>query len=179
MPDLARLPNLAFREELHAIEAAISGQGVAICSDALVATELASGATLLLLENRATPTISLRGSFRAGSYFEPRDKPGLAPVAQAAPQPLAVALEPDKTDADKELAQRVMRAIDDAQILGIDARAVEGVVTLWGATVSARERSRAEPSCAGALGATSPSREVERLDPPDRSRTSKLRPSPS
>lgn len=44
VPDLARLPNLAFREELHAIEAAISGQGVAICSDVLVAPELASGA---------------------------------------------------------------------------------------------------------------------------------------
>lgn len=39
---------------------------------------LPTGATLLVLENRATPTISLRGSLRAGSYFEPRDKPGLA-----------------------------------------------------------------------------------------------------
>ena len=44
VPDLARLPNLAFREELHAIEAAIAGQGIAICSDVLVAPELASGA---------------------------------------------------------------------------------------------------------------------------------------
>jgi len=44
VPDLARLPNLAFREELHAIEAAISGQGIAICSDVLVASELANGA---------------------------------------------------------------------------------------------------------------------------------------
>jgi LysR family glycine cleavage system transcriptional activator len=35
---------LNFREELHAIEAAISGQGIAICSDVLVAPELASGA---------------------------------------------------------------------------------------------------------------------------------------
>ncbi|HKQ99670.1 MAG TPA: pitrilysin family protein, partial [Pyrinomonadaceae bacterium] len=43
-------------------------------------TRLENGATLLLLENRATPTISLRGSFRAGSYFEPRDKPGLAQI---------------------------------------------------------------------------------------------------
>lgn len=43
VPDLARLQSLAFREELHAIEAAISGQGIAICSDVLVATELASG----------------------------------------------------------------------------------------------------------------------------------------
>nr|MDQ3816998.1 insulinase family protein [Acidobacteriota bacterium] len=42
--------------------------------------ELPSGATLLLLENHATPTISLRGSFRAGSYFEPRSKPGLAQI---------------------------------------------------------------------------------------------------
>lgn len=40
--------------------------------------QLATGATLLALENRATPTISLRGSLRAGAYFEPRDKPGLA-----------------------------------------------------------------------------------------------------
>jgi hypothetical protein len=30
---MAGLTNLAFREELHAIEAAISGQGIAICSD--------------------------------------------------------------------------------------------------------------------------------------------------
>jgi LysR family glycine cleavage system transcriptional activator len=44
VPDLARLQSLAFREELHAIEAAISGQGIAICSDILVAPELASGA---------------------------------------------------------------------------------------------------------------------------------------
>ena len=42
--DLALLPSLAFREESHAIEAAISGQGVAICSDILVGPELASGA---------------------------------------------------------------------------------------------------------------------------------------
>ena len=41
-------------------------------------TELPTGAVLLVLENHATPTISLRGSLRAGSYFEPRDKPGLA-----------------------------------------------------------------------------------------------------
>jgi LysR family glycine cleavage system transcriptional activator len=44
VPDLARLQSLSFREELHAIEAAISGQGIAICSDVLVAPELASGA---------------------------------------------------------------------------------------------------------------------------------------
>jgi zinc protease len=42
--------------------------------------ELSSGAALLVLENRATPTVSVRGSLRAGSYFEPKDKPGLASV---------------------------------------------------------------------------------------------------
>ncbi|MCK1329850.1 LysR family transcriptional regulator [Bradyrhizobium sp. CW9] len=40
---LASLVSLRFQEELHAIEAAIAGQGVAICSDVLVAPELASG----------------------------------------------------------------------------------------------------------------------------------------
>ncbi|HEV7860059.1 MAG TPA: pitrilysin family protein [Pyrinomonadaceae bacterium] len=45
-----------------------------------VRTQLPNGSTLLVLENHATPTIALRGSFRAGSYFEPRDKPGLARV---------------------------------------------------------------------------------------------------
>jgi zinc protease len=42
--------------------------------------QLANGATLLVLENTATPTVSLRGSLRAGSYFEPLDKPGLARI---------------------------------------------------------------------------------------------------
>jgi LysR family transcriptional regulator, glycine cleavage system transcriptional activator len=43
MPDLAALATLSFREELHAIEAAVAGQGVAICSDVLTTAELASG----------------------------------------------------------------------------------------------------------------------------------------
>jgi zinc protease len=43
-------------------------------------TEIDSGAILLALENHATPTVSLRGSFRAGSYFEPEDKPALAQI---------------------------------------------------------------------------------------------------
>src|SRR5947209_13385240 len=50
-------------------------------SSRVVREELATGAVLLALENRATPTVCLRGSLRAGSYFEPRDKPGLARVA--------------------------------------------------------------------------------------------------
>jgi LysR family transcriptional regulator, glycine cleavage system transcriptional activator len=43
VPDLASLASISFREELHAIEAAIAGQGVAICSDVLIAPALADG----------------------------------------------------------------------------------------------------------------------------------------
>jgi LysR family transcriptional regulator, glycine cleavage system transcriptional activator len=35
---------LSFREELHAIEAVIAGQGVGVCSDVVVGRELKSGA---------------------------------------------------------------------------------------------------------------------------------------
>jgi LysR family transcriptional regulator, glycine cleavage system transcriptional activator len=46
-PDLPETPgvwSLSFREELHAIEAVMAGQGVAICSDIVVGRELKSGA---------------------------------------------------------------------------------------------------------------------------------------
>lgn len=43
VPQLSAMPSLSFREELHGIEAAISGQGIAICSDVLVGPELANG----------------------------------------------------------------------------------------------------------------------------------------
>ena len=46
VPDFAALASLSFREELHAIEAAIAGQGIAICSDVLIGPELANGALL-------------------------------------------------------------------------------------------------------------------------------------
>ena len=38
-----KVPTLFFREELHTIQAVIAGQGVGICSDILVRSELASG----------------------------------------------------------------------------------------------------------------------------------------
>jgi LysR family transcriptional regulator, glycine cleavage system transcriptional activator len=43
LPDLKDMQHLSFREELHAIEAVIAGQGVGIFSSVLVAPELASG----------------------------------------------------------------------------------------------------------------------------------------
>ena len=43
LPDFKDLQHLSFREELHAIEAVIAGQGIGIFSNVLVASELASG----------------------------------------------------------------------------------------------------------------------------------------
>ena len=71
------------------------------------------------------------------------DKPSLAPVAQAAaPKVIAVAA-PLVNDADQELARRIMRAFDEAKLNGIEAVSADGVVTLWGTTVSHQDRLRA------------------------------------
>ena len=43
VPDIAALPSLSFREELHAIEAALAGQRIAICRNILVGPQLANG----------------------------------------------------------------------------------------------------------------------------------------
>ncbi|HEX7956198.1 MAG TPA: pitrilysin family protein, partial [Pyrinomonadaceae bacterium] len=56
-----------------------SGGGAGL-SSRVVREELGTGAVMLVLENAATPTVSLRGSLRAGSHFEPKEKPGLARV---------------------------------------------------------------------------------------------------
>ncbi|HEX8847483.1 MAG TPA: pitrilysin family protein [Pyrinomonadaceae bacterium] len=65
-------------DAVEAITAATAGR--TNLSSRVVRTELETGATLLVLENHATPTLSLRCSFRAGSYFEPHEKPGLAQI---------------------------------------------------------------------------------------------------
>ena len=41
---------LSFREELHAVEAVLAGQGIALCSDVVVADDLASGALVKALD---------------------------------------------------------------------------------------------------------------------------------
>jgi len=43
VPTLKDMQHLSFREELHAIEAVIAGQGIGIFSDVLVAHELVAG----------------------------------------------------------------------------------------------------------------------------------------
>jgi zinc protease len=59
-------------------EGVSSKQGGTGLSSRVVREELETGAVLLLVENRSTPTVALRGSLRAGSHFEPKEKPGLA-----------------------------------------------------------------------------------------------------
>ncbi len=49
-PKIEDINQLTFREELHAIEAVIDGQGIAIFSDALVAQELETGALVKALD---------------------------------------------------------------------------------------------------------------------------------
>jgi LysR family glycine cleavage system transcriptional activator len=50
VPNLEELRHLSFREELHAIEAVMAGQGVGIFSDVLVARELAAGTLVKTFE---------------------------------------------------------------------------------------------------------------------------------
>jgi LysR family glycine cleavage system transcriptional activator len=50
LPDFTDMQHLSFREELHAIEAVIAGQGIGIFSDVLVAAELASGSLVKVFD---------------------------------------------------------------------------------------------------------------------------------
>jgi LysR family glycine cleavage system transcriptional activator len=54
VPELKEMEHLSFREELHAIEAVIAGQGIGIFSNVLVAPELAAG-TLVKAFNLSLP----------------------------------------------------------------------------------------------------------------------------
>jgi LysR family glycine cleavage system transcriptional activator len=52
VPELSEMDHLSFREELHAIEAVLAGQGIGICSDVLVAHELETGTLVKALNLR-------------------------------------------------------------------------------------------------------------------------------
>lgn len=65
VPDLSALISLNFRGELHAIEAAVAGQGIAICSDVLVGAELVNG-TLVKAANGTLPGYGFYVVYRSG-----------------------------------------------------------------------------------------------------------------
>lgn len=70
VPDLARRAQMSFREDLHGIEAAIAGYGVAICSDVLVRPEIASGALVKV----SSIELAGYGFFTAHRAKHPREK---------------------------------------------------------------------------------------------------------
>jgi hyperosmotically inducible protein len=81
------------------------------------------------------------------------------PAAPApTPAPAVTKAEEPKPDPNKELAQRVKRALEgDPKIPagGIDVTAADGRVTLWGTTASAGERTRAAQAAAKVEGVKS------------------------
>src|SRR5262249_20679020 len=80
------------------------------------------------------------------------EKPKVA-AGNAMPKALAEpAAQPAKSDPDLQLARRVASAIDSAKLQGIDVAAADGVVTLWGAVLNARDRSRAAQIAAKVQG---------------------------
>jgi LysR family transcriptional regulator, glycine cleavage system transcriptional activator len=54
LPDIAKAWDLSFREELHAIDAVVAGQGIAVCSDIVVSRELKRG-SLVKAHNLSLP----------------------------------------------------------------------------------------------------------------------------
>ena len=82
-----------------------------------------------------------------------------APVAAATPTPsLPAKVDEPKADPNKDLAQKVKRALEGtAKVQGaaIDVTAADGKVTLWGTAASADERTLAAQAAAKVEGVKS------------------------
>ena len=78
-----------------------------------------------------------------------------APAAVPAPKPEAKAPEAPKPDPNKELAARVKRALEQANLLGIDPSASDGKVSLFGTTPTDADRKRAAGIATKVEGVTS------------------------
>lgn len=70
LPALDLSQALHFREELHGIEAALGGHGIAVCSDVLVGAELERGA-LVKVFDLPLPGLGFHLVYRRGSAREP------------------------------------------------------------------------------------------------------------
>jgi hypothetical protein len=108
----------------------------------------------------AAPVLAL---FLAACGEAPKPAPPPPPPAMSTlpttPPPVeAKAAEAPKPDPDKELAQRVKRALEgEAKIQGaaIDVTAADGVVTLWGTQATGAARSLAVQVAAKVAGVKS------------------------
>ena len=78
-----------------------------------------------------------------------------------APQPEAKAPEAPKPDPTKELASRVKRALEQANLIGIDPSAASGKVTLFGTTPTDAERKRAASITTKVEGVTSVDNQIK------------------
>ena len=93
VPKFDEMAHLSFREELHGIEAIIAGEGIGICSDALVANDLKKGVSARCCcrsrepaRERPQPRIPRQGRHLAGRQAKrPSYKlvPGSAPPVAA------------------------------------------------------------------------------------------------
>ena len=108
----------------------------------------------------------LAAVFALAACSEPTPPP-VAKKAEPTPPPVAAApatpppapkVEEPKPDPNKELADRVKRALtDDARIqaAGIDVTAQNGTVTLWGTAATQSEKNRAGAAAAKVQGVNS------------------------
>ena len=101
------------------------------------------------MRNALALAVILALSACSDSAPPPKPAAGPTPPQTAAPAPKAPeakAPEAPKPDPNKELAQRVKRALEgDGKVQGgaIDVTAKDGRVSLWGTAATAAERSRA------------------------------------
>ncbi|MGQ0545129.1 MAG: BON domain-containing protein [Betaproteobacteria bacterium] len=94
---------------------------------------------------------------------KPAPVPPQPPQTQVAPAPKPEAKAPEapKPDPNKELANRVKRALEAANLLGIDPSAADGKVTLWGTTPTDAERKRAATVATKVEGVTSVDNQIK------------------
>ncbi len=97
-----------------------------------------------------------------GKDEAPKPAP-VTPTPQVIPEakPEAKAPEAPKADPDKELASRVKRALEAADLIGIDPSASSGKVTLFGTTPTDAERKRAAGIATKVEGVTSVDNQIK------------------
>ena len=97
-----------------------------------------------------------------GKDEAPKPAP-VTPVPQVIPEakPEAKAPEAPQADPNKELASRVKRALEAADLIGIDPSASSGKVTLFGTTPTDAERKRAASIATKVEGVTSVDNQIK------------------